>query len=404
MKALIVGGGIAGPVAAMALQRVGIEALVAEAHPRGDGEVGSYFTVTPNGLDALAAVGALHCALEWGFPTRHNVMRNGAGKALGDLPLGAPLADGTPSLTMKRSRLALRLLLEAESRGIAVEHGKRLIDATRVGEQVQATFADGGTEVADVLIGADGVHSVVRRLIDPTAPQGRYVGLTNFGGITSARDVPVELEAEAWQFWFGRHAFFGAHPTPTGDVVWFVNDPRPEITSEERAATSDAQWLESLAGLFVTDKAPTAALITAGRLELVADNTYDLGHVPVWHRDRMIIIGDAAHAPAPSSGQGASMALEDAVLVARFLGEAYGGPGGMDAAFTGFEAARRARVERIVAQGARSSSSKTPGAVGGAIRDVALRLVFRYAITQKSLSWMYDYRVGDEMVGRPVRS
>ena len=119
-------------------------------------------------------------------------MRNGAGKVLGDLPLGAPLADGTTALTMKRSRLALRLLLEAESRGIAVEHGKRLIDATRVGDQVQATFADGETKVADVLIGADGVHSVVRRLIDPTAPHGRYVGLTNFGGITSACDVPVE--------------------------------------------------------------------------------------------------------------------------------------------------------------------------------------------------------------------
>ena len=63
MKALIIGGGIAGPVTAMALQRAGVEVLVAEAHPRGDGEVGSYFTVTPNGLDALASLDALHCAL-----------------------------------------------------------------------------------------------------------------------------------------------------------------------------------------------------------------------------------------------------------------------------------------------------------------------------------------------------
>jgi 2-polyprenyl-6-methoxyphenol hydroxylase-like FAD-dependent oxidoreductase len=398
MKALIVGGGIAGPVTAMALQRAGIETLVVETYPRGDGEVGSYITVTTNGLDALAAVDALHCALECGFTTRRNVMRNGAGKVLGDLPLGAPLADGTPALTMKRSRLALRLLQEAERRGVAVEHGRRLIDATRVGDQVQATFADGATEIADVLIGADGVHSVVRRLIDPTAPQGRFVGLTNFGGITPAGEVPVELESEAWQFWFGRHAFFGAHPTPTGDIVWFVNNPRPEITAEERAATSDAQWQESLAGLFVTDKAPAAALIRAGRLDLAADNTYDLGHVPVWHRDRMIIIGDAAHAPAPSSGQGASMALEDAVFLARSFGDAEQGPGSVDAAFARFEASRRERVERIVAQGARSSSSKTPGRVGGAIRDGVLRLVFRYAITEKSLSWMYDYRVRDEVV------
>lgn len=395
MKALIVGGGIAGPVTAMALQSIGIEAHVAEAYPRSNGEVGSYLTVTPNGLDALAAVDALPCALESGFPTRRNVMRNGAGEILGELPLGTPLANGTPALTMKRSRLALRLLDEAERRGVTVEHGRRLMDATRVGDQIRATFADGEAEVADVLIGADGVHSVVRRLIDPSAPRGRYVGLTNFGGITPVGVAPVELEPEAWQFWFGRHAFFGAHPTPTGDVVWFANVPRPEITAEERAATSDAQWQSALVALFEADRAPAAALIRAGLLELVADNTYDLGHVPVWHRDQMIVIGDAAHAPAPSSGQGASLALEDAVLLAWFLGMAPRRAGSTDVAFAEFEASRRKRVERIVAQGARSSSSKTPGRVGSAFRDAMLRLVFRYAMTDKSLSWMYDHRVGE---------
>jgi 2-polyprenyl-6-methoxyphenol hydroxylase-like FAD-dependent oxidoreductase len=174
-------------------------------------------------------------------------------------------------------------------------------------------------------------------------------------------------------------------------VVWFVNPPRPEITPEERSATTGEQWQDYLAGLFISDRSPAAAIIRAGRLELAADNTYDLGHIPVWHRDLMIVIGDAAHAPAPSSGQGASMALEDAVLLARFLGEAES----INAGFVGFEASRRDRVERIVAQGARSSSSKTPGRVGGAVRDAILRLVFRYAITDRSLAWMYDYRVGD---------
>jgi 2-polyprenyl-6-methoxyphenol hydroxylase-like FAD-dependent oxidoreductase len=226
MQVLIVGGGIAGPVAAMALQQEGIEARVTEAYPRGDGEIGSYFTITPNGLDALASVSALHCAVESGFATRRMVMCSGAGKVLGELPLGVPLADGTPALTTKRSRLARRLLEEAEGRGIAIEHGRRLTGANRAGDQIEAIFDEGATEMTDVLVGADGVHSVVRRLIDSAAPTGRYVGLTNFGGITPAGVVPLELEAEAWRFWFGRHAFFGAHPTPGGDVVWFVNAPR----------------------------------------------------------------------------------------------------------------------------------------------------------------------------------
>jgi 2-polyprenyl-6-methoxyphenol hydroxylase-like FAD-dependent oxidoreductase len=390
MRALVIGAGIAGSASAMALQKAGIDAVVVEAHARDRGDVGSYFTVSPNGLDALAAIDCLAVARAEGFPTRRNVMRNSGGTVLGDLPLGAPLADGTPALTMKRSRLAVALADEAQRRGIPFDFGRRLVGVVPYADGVCATFADGSSEGADLVIGADGVHSVVRRIIDPGAPSGRYVGLTNFGGITPASRVSgPALEPETWQFWFGRRAFFGAHRTPGDDVVWFVNAPRPEIGREERAATTDEAWQAWLAGLFDGDAGPAAALIRAGRLELAADSTFDLGHVPVWHRDRMIIIGDAAHAPAPSSGQGASMALEDGVLLALALRDATS----VDAGFAAFEVARRDRVEKIVAHGARSSSSKTPGRVGSLFRDAFMRVAFRYFITEKQLAWMYDSRI-----------
>ena len=390
MRAIVVGAGIAGPVTAMALQRAGIESLVVEAHPPSDGEVGSYFTVSPNGLQTLEVVGALSIAQGIGFPTRRNVMRNSAGHELGTLPLGAPLADGTPALTMKRSRLAMALADEAVRRGIRVDFGRRLGSIESEGGGVVARFEEGSTERGDLLIGADGVHSVVRRTIDPSAPGGRYVGLTNFGGITVAGLVPgIELEPESWQFTFGRRAFFGAHRTPGGDVVWFVNAPRAEIGREERATTSAETWQRWLAGLFAEDAGPAAALIRAGRLELAADNTYDLGHVPVWHRDRMIVIGDAAHAPAPSSGQGASMAMEDGVLLAIALRD----QPDIERAFAAYETARRDRVERIVTHGARSSSSKMPGRFGSLFRDAFMRVAFRYLITERSLAWMYDHRI-----------
>jgi 2-polyprenyl-6-methoxyphenol hydroxylase-like FAD-dependent oxidoreductase len=397
MRALVIGAGVAGPVTAMAFQKAGIEAVVVEAHARDDGDVGSYFTVSPNGLDALAAVDALAVATALGFPTRRNVMRNSAGSVLGDLPLGAPLADGTQALTMKRSRLAVGLADEARRRGIRIDHGRRLVEVGQDGGGIVATFEDGSTERADLVVGADGVHSVLRRIIDPAAPAGRYVGLTNFGGITPAGRVPgVVLEPETWQFNFGRTAFFGAHQAPNGDVVWFVNAPRDEIGRDERAATPNNVWQAWLAGLFDGDATPAAALIRAGRLELAGDNTYDLGHVPTWHRDRMIVIGDAAHAPAPSSGQGASMAMEDGVLLAMAIRDA----ASIEAGFTAFEAARRARVERIVAYGARSSSSKTPGRIGSLFRDVFMRFAFHYLITDRSLAWMYGHRIRwDEPVG-----
>src|SRR5829696_2727656 len=99
-------------------------------------------------------------------------------------------------------------------------------------------------------------------------------------------------------------AFFGAHPTPAGDVIWFVNVPEPEITSDRRRKTTDEEWTRRLLSLVRDDTGPAAELVSTGRLELAGDNTHDLGHVPTWSRGRMVIIGDAAHAPSPSSGQG----------------------------------------------------------------------------------------------------
>jgi 2-polyprenyl-6-methoxyphenol hydroxylase-like FAD-dependent oxidoreductase len=390
MKALIVGAGVAGPVTAMALRKAGIEAKIVEAHRLHGGEVGSYLSVAPNGLDALDVIDALPVARAEGFAHRRNVLRGSSGKILGDIAVGPPLADGTPSLTMKRTRLARRLADEAVRRGIALDGGRRLVDARREGDMVVASFDDGSTEKADLLIGADGIHSVVRRIIDPNAPDGRYVGLTNFGGMTPSGRVTVpHLEPETWQFVFGRRAFFGAQLAPNGDVVWFVNAPREAISREERATTSDETWQRWLASLFDGDAWPAAELIRAGRLELAGDNTYDLGHVPTWHRDRMVIIGDAAHAPAPSSGQGASMAMEDGVILAMALRDAPS----IDEALVAYEHARRERVEKIVAHGARSSSTKTPGTIGRIARDAFLRVAFRYLITERGLAWMYGHRI-----------
>ncbi len=326
--------------------------------------------------------------MEAGQPTRRNVLWNQAGRRLASLPLDSRLPGSPPAQTLKRSRLARALQDEAVRRGIQVEYRRRLTDASTMPDsRVIARFEDGGTAAGDLLIGADGVHSVVRRIIDPLAPEGRYVGLTNFGGITHG--AGQDIEPEAWHLIFGYRAFFGYQATPAGDVVWFANVPRGAITPGERDETTEAEWRQLLVTLFADDRGPAVELIRSGQLELAADNTHDLGHVPTWHRGRMIVIGDAAHAPAPTSGQGASMAMEDAVVLAGALRDMPSIPG----AFAAYERLRRERVEKIVAWGARGSSNKTPGTLGRVGRDLALRLFLRYVATEKSLGWMYDYRV-----------
>jgi 2-polyprenyl-6-methoxyphenol hydroxylase-like FAD-dependent oxidoreductase len=388
MKALIVGGGVAGPVAAMALQRAGIEAVVYEAHVPSGGEAGSYLTVASNGLDALRAIEAHGPVLAAGFPTPTNLLLSATGRRLGAVSNGGVLPDGTVSHTVRRARLYQALHDQAVARGIRVEHGRRLVGAEPTpGGGVAASFADGTRATGDLLVGADGVHSATRRLLDPAAPAGRYVGLVNFGGWTPGADAAIE--PGAWQMIFGRRAFFGYAADPAGGTVWFANVPRPAVTPQERAATSADQWRRRLVELFAGDAGPATRLIEAGRLELAADNTHDLPKVPTWHRGPMVIVGDAAHAPSPTSGQGASMAAEDGVVLAQCLRDLPTIP----EALAAYEHRRRARVERIVAQGARTSSAKTPGRIGRVVRDLALPVVFKLLVTDRSMAWVYDHHI-----------
>ena len=389
-RVLIIGGGVAGPVTAMALQRAGIDAVVYDAHAPTDGEVGSYLTVATNGIDALRAIDADEGVLAAGFPTPTNVLWSGSGRRLGAVSNGGVLPDGTTAHTIKRARLYRALHQQAAARGVRIEYGRRLIDAQVTPGGVTARFADGATAAGDLLVGADGVPSATRAIIDPAAPGPRYVGLVNFGGYTPDSAGPAGItDTGTWHMIFGRQAFFGYVVDPAGGTVWFANVPRPAVSAAERAATSDEQWRGQLLELFADDRGPAADLIAAGRLELAADNTHDLPQVPTWHRGPMVIIGDAAHAPSPSSGQGASMAAEDAVVLAKALRDLPDLPRALDA----YERLRRRRVERIVAQGARSSSSKTPGPVGRFLRDLLLPVVFRFLVTDRSLAWMYDHHI-----------
>jgi 2-polyprenyl-6-methoxyphenol hydroxylase-like FAD-dependent oxidoreductase len=386
MKALIVGAGVCGPVTAMALERVGIDAVVYDAHGPTAADAGSYLTVATNGLDALRAIDAHSPVLKAGFPTSRTALFSGTGKRLGTVPIGSTRGERDVSYTLKRADLHRALHEEAARRGVPIEFSKRLVGAEVTASGVRAQFEDGSYAVGDLLVGCDGVHSITRTIIDPDAPAPRYVGLLNFGGYTPGTAVG---EAGAWHMIFGARAFFGYVPDAAGGTVWFANVPRHPSNRAERASTTAEQWKHRLIDLFANDRGPATELIGAGSLQLAADNTHDLPSVPTWHKPPAIIIGDAAHAPSPSSGQGASMALEDGVVLAKCLRDVPS----IQKAFAAFERIRRHRVERIVAQGARSSSSKAAGPVGRVLRDLLLPFVFRHVVTERSMAWIYDYHV-----------
>jgi 2-polyprenyl-6-methoxyphenol hydroxylase-like FAD-dependent oxidoreductase len=278
---------------------------------------------------------------------------------------------------------------EAARRGIVTEYGKRLTglsqESGQGGGQVTARFADGTTASGDILVGADGIHSAVRTAIDPAAPVPRYTGLVSFGGFAPNPGLPPE--PGLWKMAFGRRAFFGWFVPDSAQAWWFVSMPSAEpLTRDQIVSEGLKAWSKKLAALFDGEEGVPAARIIAAQGEdlIVVGAEYDLPRVPVWHKDRVIIIGDAAHAASTSSGQGAAMALEDAVALGRCVRDAVGPA----EAFTAFERLRRERVDKVVALGAKTASAKAAGPVGAVIRDAMMRFGFKFFVKPESAAWL----------------
>jgi 2-polyprenyl-6-methoxyphenol hydroxylase-like FAD-dependent oxidoreductase len=382
MRALVVGGGVAGPVAAMALQKAGIEAAVHEAHPAPAGDVGAWLGVQVNGLDALRVIEADQPVRDAGFPTPVIEFRSGTGRRLGELPTGP---DGTGGVSVQRSELYRVLHAEARRRGVEVRYGSRLVDVASTPDGVTATFADGSTASADLLVGADGVRSTVRSLLDPAAPPPRFVPVLNTAGY--AAHTPAGAEVGRLTMVMGRRSFFGWLPAPDGRTWWFANPPaRREPADGAVAARSDAEWRALLRDLHGADRSPALDLVDATPHELRGWTTYDVPFVPRWHDGRgTVLVGDAAHATSPAAGQGSSLAIEDAVVLARCLRDLP-----VPEALPAYEGARRGRTQRVVAQGFRTSSAKSPPAVGRVLRDLVMPVVLRH---HDPRAWVRDHHV-----------
>jgi FAD-dependent urate hydroxylase len=363
-EAIIVGGGLAGTATALALHRAGIGATVYESAPSSADDVGAWLTLAGNGLDALAILGLADEVTDAGFATPRMTLRSGSDRELLEFPSGAERPDGLQAQTIRRPDL-YRVLRDAAARtGVPITYGRRLVDVDHLPDgRLRARFADGSDAAGDLLIGADGLRSRTRQLIDPAAPGARYTGLLNVGGY--ARGLDLGRPPGVLDFCFGRRCFLGHVTSPQGDVWWFTNPSSPEPGRDELAAMTEEHWRARLLDLFADDDLPMRPLLDASDGIFAGWPTYDIPKVPTWHRDGMVLVGDAVHAASPASGQGASMAFEDAVTLARCLRDR----SSVADAFAAYEGLRRRRVEKVVARGKRTGDAKAPGPVGRWVRD-----------------------------------
>jgi 2-polyprenyl-6-methoxyphenol hydroxylase-like FAD-dependent oxidoreductase len=393
-KALIIGGGIGGPTAAMALQRVGIEATVYEAYDRPVDSVGLFLNTASNGLDVLKTLNAHAPVIEGAFPAPRMVMWSGTGKRLGEVANGVRLPDGTVSVIVKRGFLQRVLADEAMSRGVKIEYGKRLAGFEVVSDGVVARFEDGTQAEGDLLIGADGIHSRTRRILDPTAPEPTYTGLLSMGGYAHGSRIPPTPDSQ--HFVFGKRAFFGYLVKPSGEIYWFANLQRPDEPSrEELAGTSSEEWKRHLLDLFSGDIELIGEIIKATQSEIGVYPVHDIPTMATWHRGSVALIGDAAHAVSPSAGQGASLAMEDALVIAKCLREIPD----TEQAFAAYERLRRERAEKVVAYSRRIGNTKSLGPIARWFRDLMMPFVLKHFANSNSHTWLYTYHVDwDEKV------
>jgi 2-polyprenyl-6-methoxyphenol hydroxylase-like FAD-dependent oxidoreductase len=193
-------------------------------------------------------------------------------------------------------------------------------------------------------------------------------------------------------FAFGEHAFLGYWPLPEGGTAWFSNLPhdRP-LTARETRATPSTEWMRVLRGKFADDVPARDLLRGTGDDDLISFGGMEiLPSVPTWHRGRLVLVGDSAHAPSSSSGQGASLAAESAVQLARCLRDLPE----PDAAFAAYERLRRERVEKVAAQAARTNNQKALGPVATRMMTLLMPLASRtFMKPEKMFGWTHRYRI-----------
>jgi 2-polyprenyl-6-methoxyphenol hydroxylase-like FAD-dependent oxidoreductase len=309
-KIAIIGGGISGLTAGIAFARRGLAPVIYEQAPELT-EVGAGVTLWANAFRALESIGLAGevLRLAGGF--------TGGGVKRRD---GAWLMHQRKDILLKRwgsglasmHRAELQRLLAAEIDPAAIHLGARCTGFRYTSDGVAAQFEDGREVQAGLLVGADGVHSVVRGQLFGDAPL-RYRGYTAIRAITPAGSVPLPVDAsETW----GRGCRFGLGPTSGERLTWFATWNTP-------AGSGAGGGREHLLRLFGDWHEPIRRVIDATPADsIVRTDIYDRRPARTWTRARVALIGDAIHPMTPDLGQGACQGIVDAVTLAGCVAKA----------------------------------------------------------------------------------
>lgn len=333
-KITIAGAGIGGLTAAIALKQAGFEVSVLERFNK-ISAAGAGISLQMNAMAALDRLGLTETILKQGNIITAAEIRL-RGKNLSQVPV-QELSDklGHPFVAIHRARLQ-ELLVEA----LGAQHlrtGADVKHAEQVEDHVRVTLANGETVETDVLVGADGIHSVVRRCLWGEEPK-RHSGYTAWRGICPNQNLwPAGLFVEHW----GDGQLFGTVALNPEEVYWFATKVADEQTE------SDADTRLEILQRFADWPSPVHELIESTAPEKVLRNEiYDLPPRFPWGEGRITLLGDAIHPMTPNLGQGGCQAIEDAVVLANELAHA----STLEQGLRQYEQKRHPRTKKFVTQ------------------------------------------------------
>jgi len=312
MKIIIIGAGIGGMSAAIALERAGFETevyeAVAEMKP-----VGAAISVWPNGVKCLNSLGlkqplrALSGNMAW---MAYHDARSGAPLTRFSL---APLVQQTGEYPAPVSRAGLQAMLLDNYGRTRVRFGRRVMHAEQTSQGVTAFFADGSEAAGDLLVAADGTHSVLREAVLGERVTRRYAGYVNWNGLITADEAIAPTDQ--WTTFVGDGKRVSLMPIAGNRFYFFFDVPLPAGLAQDRTTLR-----ADLSGYFAGWAEPVQRLIaqldplTTNRVEI-----HDTDPFTRFVRGRMALLGDAAHSTTPDIGQGGCAAMEDAVVLAQTL-------------------------------------------------------------------------------------
>jgi salicylate hydroxylase len=385
----VVGAGIAGLTLALALARVGVRCEVFE-QTRRLREVGAGVQLAPNATRLLHRLGLADRLREVAVrPAAVEMRRWDDGRLLSRTTLGDDCEEryGAPYYAVHRADLHQALLSRMVDGGLHI--GKRCVGVQEQGDCVVLRFEDGTERQADLVVGADGIHSVVRDALEADEP--RFSGQSMYRGLVPAERLPFFAEDPKVRLWLGPEQHCVCYPVSGGRLISFgASAPAGDWSTESWTAEGDvaelaatyAGWTEEVRRLV---QAPDAV----GRWAL-----HDRVPLKSWTSGRITVLGDAAHPMLPFMAQGANQAVEDAVVLAACLQET--GLDDIPGALLRYELARKPRTEQLQ-QMSRANSTRFHLADGDDQHERDQELRGRESLDGQA--WLYGYDAEAALVG-----